>query len=231
MIDANEIKAAVALMDAKDATQWEGNGAPKLDIIQKLMGNAEVTVDDVDEALGAFKRGDAVPAAVKPAKVAKAAAPPVSTAPAVQAEPEVDISTLDRNSPEYAIAVVRVARAANAIITDAIAASEAVRDEAIKKIVGLRKQADVHIGVIERYGPKASDAESVKAIQAQTLANLKRQKEGTAIAQIALAASGGVTVFPSKLDQQLSMRKRTTEQQADYAKFVHQRAAEMRAGG
>lgn len=214
MVDANEIKAAIELMDAKDDAQWEADGSPKLDILKTLTNKPELTLDDVDEAVGAFKRGQKV-------KVAKHAD---ETKPVEPIAPAVDLSKLDPNGPEYATEVVRVARAEDARLKVLVAEAEAVRNAAANEVKKLTAARDEQVIIIERYAPQITHAQAVKAIQAQTVKNLADTKGRVALATQALAATGQQLVYPSKLDATLAMRKRTPEQATNFAKFVHQQA-------
>lgn len=201
--EAKDIVAAVAMIEAK---QWDAPGVPNLKAVQTIVGDKSVTAEQVAAAL----------ASVEP------------TAPTPEPEVIVDPSTLDRNSPEYAAAVVAIARKAHGELVDAITEQEAIRDTAQAKIAEHRRNDDRHIRVIEQYGPKVSEAESVKRIQQQTIENLMKQKSAAQVVQGAMLGSG-MKAYPSLLDASLANRKKDAEQKANYAKFVHQRASEIAA--
>lgn len=225
-IDAKEIIAAVSLMDAKDAAQWEDDGSPKFSILQTLTNQPALTAEDVAGAIGDFKRGQKLKDA-KPA-VKATASEGTGIAPAGPPVTPVDLSTLDPQSPEYATAMVNAARAEDALLKAEYDAVELERNALSDRLKDLTRKRDVVISAIETYAPKISHAAAVKAIQAQTQANLAGNKLKIAAVTSVLQGAGVQPAYPSKLDQVLATRKRGPEQTANYAKFVHQ-AAEGRS--
>jgi hypothetical protein len=228
MKDANLIASAVKQLNVKDDAQWEPDGAPKLELIQRLANDKDITVDDVQEAIGAFKRGDklkAQPPTQSKAPESKDPALVAATAADTPAENEPPLESLDPNSPEYADRIVRAARAEDgklkAQVDDCERKREVLSDE-IRKLTAAR---DAQIILIERFAPRISHAQAVKAIQGQTQRTLADQRVRLATAATILGPHGTPVNYASKLDASMAMRKRTAEQSANYAKFVHQSAA------
>jgi hypothetical protein len=138
MKDASLIAAAVKQLDGKDGSQWEPDGAPKLELIQRLANDATITVDDVQEAIGAFKRGDKLKAqAQSEAKPTKAeAALDAAKAADTPGEGEPPLESLDPTSAEYADRLVRAARAEDGKLKAQIDDAEAQREVLADKIRG-----------------------------------------------------------------------------------------------
>jgi hypothetical protein len=212
MIDAKKIREAVQALDSKDDSVWEADGSPKLDILKTLTDEPTLTIDDVEEA-GIFKRGEKA----KPAQA--------KTKTEANAKDEVDVSTLDPQSPEFAMAVVTKARAEDASLREEIVAHEAELEKHKAAISKLTAARDQQIIIIETYEPKISHAQAVKAIQQQTVNTLRATRERMAVATQVLGPGGTAVTYASRLDAAMASRKRTQEQTANYAKFVHQTAA------
>lgn len=231
MIDAATIKTAVELLNIDDDSKWEADGTPKLSVLQTDLNNKDLTLDDVDEAIGAFKRpdpeargkgkgkGKAAKAAETPAEQGAAAVPPV----AETAEP-------DPLDPTTAKAQLDDARAKQAKYREHITAKEAERDAAQVDINELKVLMDEQTIRIETFEPRVSQAEAVKAIQRQTQERLANQKHNQGIAAAALQASGVQAVYPSRLDAVLATRKRSPEESKNYATYVHQQGTRRAEG-
>lgn len=211
---AEEIVAAVQLMDVADNELWEADGAPKLDAVRTLAGNDKLTAEDVAAATNGFKRP--VPPAVQSA----------AKVPSADAD-KPDLLTLPEAAPSQAdidAKLVEEARVGLAAAEAEIAAINEERGELNKRLDVVIAAKDVHAKLIERLGPRVTFAEGVKRIQEQTVKRLADIKESSALAKAALQATG-TNIYPSLLDASFGNRKRTPEQQANMAKYVHQSAA------
>lgn len=201
MIDVNELKKAIELLDPKKDEHWDDDGNPSTVVLSGIIG-AEVTIADLREA-GSPKRAGWKPLEVDPTKV--------------------DMN--DPNSVARALAVVRGRHA------DLVAEKDELEShrEAIRvALVENGRLVDEQITLISKYSPVVDQAQGVKRIQEQTMRELQRRKETSALALSALAATGVVT-HASKLDAVYAARRRTPEQTANMAKFVHQNAAARNA--
>lgn len=105
--------------------------------------------------------------------------------------------------------------------------------DAEKEFKALVAERDTHLVIKDKYGEKLSHADAVRRIQAQTVKTLQETKDKMVLASTALRGAG-LSVFPSKLDEAMSLRKKPTDHVANHAKFIQQRQADnlaARTGG
>lgn len=181
----------------------DGGAVPTVDVVRNLVG-PDVSTDAIREALG------------QPVDVAVAAPPAIEIPDPL---PPADA----RLGYDMAMAIVNRARGNLAEIEDTLAAAQDERSKLVAHIDDLIKLKDHELRVIESYSPQVAFAEGVKKIQAQTRDRLLMVKQKTAEAHVALQATGTLT-YPSQLDASLASRKRTPEQKANLATFIHQTA-------
>jgi len=219
MFDASEIKAAVGLLDQGNDAHWEADGTPKLSALRELLKNDKLTEDDVDDAIGAYKRLEVKGAAQAPTPAEQGAAS-VPLAPAVE-----ELHPLDPSTAEAQLA--DATRKRDALVGE-ISKVEKVRDEAQAKISSLQALVDCEIVRIETYSPRVTHAQAVKAIQRQTVETLARNKGVLVTAATALRGAGvNATIYPSKLDEARATQRRTPEQVQNMAKFVEGRVRDV----
>lgn len=221
-----DIKAAVELMDVAADAQWNKDGTPKLDVVRENLKDQTVSKESLLAAIGEWRR-PAAPVTPSEADIAAAAAAalaggdrPDETTP----EPEPD----EESPTDKLLKQVAEWRAARAEFDVQIAEQEKIKSAADRKVHQIRVEQDKVITLIERFAPQVSQAEAVKRVQAQTRENLQRNILATSVVAAAMKQTG-LQSYPSKLDQTLATRRRTPEQQANYAKFVHQTAAGISA--
>lgn len=207
MKDSAAIKRVVEGLNKDDPTLWDADGTPKLETVQILMDDETINAEDVDEAIGAFKRTDSKAAA--PAPQEPGAIPP--------------FNPMNPNDPIRSQAIVEEAETNLIALRESIDEQEKAREQANDRIKELKAQADVFILAIARHKPNFTHADAVKRIQAQTIAQLEERKRTTAAVAGILAQSGN-PVMPSRLDAALQMRRRTPEQIKNMAVFLHQQA-------
>lgn len=207
MKDSAAIKRVVEGLNKDDPTLWDADGTPKLETVQILMDDETINAEDVDEAIGAFKRADSKAAA--PAPQEPGAIPP--------------FNPMNPNDPIRSQAIVEEAETNLVALRESIDEQEKAREQANDRIKELKAQADVFILAIARHKPNFTHADAVKRIQAQTIAQLEERKRTTAAVAGILAQSGN-PVMPSRLDAALQMRRRTPEQIKNMAVFLHQQA-------
>jgi hypothetical protein len=226
---AKDIKTAVEMLDPKDDAHWEKDGSPKMSQLKQLTGNPKLTSDDVDEAVGAFKRpgGDTIGGSAPEAEPEV-----VVAAPAAPVEPARDRprQAADPRDPLDARVIVEESLEALSDLRAEIDETEKARNELQEKLNELNLRKSENQRRIETYSPRITQAESVKAIQRQTIERLAAQKAAQISSAAALAAAGVHQSYPSKLDASLANRKRSPAETANYAKFVHQNAASKNTG-
>lgn len=199
MINVSELKAAIGLLDSAKDDQWDADGNPNLEVVSKLVGQ-KVEFDDLQEA-GSPKRPGWKPA---------------------------ELGAVDFNDPTTVARALAQARGRHDELKADKDKLEATREDIRVALVENGKLIDVQINLIARYSPVVDQAQGVKRIQEQTVRELQRRKEASATALQALAATG-VHAYPSKIDAARAAMKRSPEQVANMAKYVHQNAAARNA--
>ena len=207
-----DIKAAVELLDVKDDAQWNKDGTPKLEAVRDNLKDQTVKKEDVLAAIGDYRRPGAEPG------------PGTGGA---DKEDEVTAATPVDPTQEL-VARLDAARERR----DSLGREMDVEHEKIRvanhRIAQLTVLQDKEITFIEANEKQVSHAEIVKRIQKQTQERLAQTVQATQGLNEVLKQSG-LGAYPSKLDQTMALRRRTPEQQANYAKFVHQNAANVSA--
>lgn len=199
-IDANEIKQTIEMLDKADATNWNADGTPNLEVVRRLMGNDDVTVAQITAALAVPGDGTGI-------------APPKDGAMHSVTEANEEDSTGDGAVPDQL-----------AIMKETAAKAAAEREAAQKKIDERKRAAaalaeeiaegEKAIGkldrVIEENTEQVSAAEMVKRIQKQTFdRNAKLAADQAKIREIAPSLAG--RQHPSILDAALSAGARRSK--------------------
>lgn len=200
-----DIKAAVELLDVKDDAQWNKDGTPKLEAVRENLKDLTVKKEDVLAAIGDWRR-------------------PVAQATA----DEVTKPTEPEDPTQALIAKLDAARARRDDVAKDMEGEHAKIRAANQRINQLTVLHDKEITFIEANEKQVNHAEIVKRIQKQTIDRLAQTKDATS-AMAGVLANSGLAVFPSKLDQTLALRRKTPEQQTNYAAYVHQNAANVSA--
>lgn len=227
-VSKENIKAAVEMLDSADDALWEKDGSPSLEALRALTGNSKLTSDDVDEAVGAFKRpGGNTVGSNQGNPESKQDNEEVAVTANPEPEPARDRpkQAPDPRDPLEAKNIVADAEQDLNVVRAEIEEVEALRNECNERLVKLNARKSHDLRQIEIYAPRISQADAVKAIQRQTQERLIQQKSAAITSAEALRAAGIGKTYPSVLDSHLANRRRTPEQTANYAKYVHQNAA------
>lgn len=210
-----DIKAAVELMDVTNDDQWNADGTPKVEVVRENLKDSKVSEEDVLKAIGEFRR---------PAQ----ANPPEASGPSVD-EDRSDEVFVEKDETQLLLDRVKEIRAERDRIGNLIETEHAKISEANREIARLTREQDKCISFLEKNEAQVTFAESVKRIQQQTVERLAGNVAASKQMATVLAGTGQAVVFPSALDASMAMRKRTPDQQQNYAKFVHQNAAHRNA--
>lgn len=214
-ISSKDVKAAVGLLDLKDAAQWAAPGVPTIAAMETLVPG--ITVEDLRKA--GFAAVEPKETGGEPATTASAspqADPPLPEVPAVL--PPVHATTVD-----MARAIIAKSQKELREVQNEIDTAINLRSQITAQIELLVGDKDRHLHIIEDYSPRISFAESVKKIQLQTIEQNKARLEKQRALRDAQLSNG--TVFPTALDASMAARRKTPEQAANLAKFIAQQAA------
>lgn len=207
MIDPNEIKTAVELLDKSDAEQWDAPGRPRLEVIRRLMGNDAVTDQDIDSALGTGKAGE-------PAKTAKPKVARPVEAVAEDNRPDMTgpgsgtggLPTQPDGNPDRIAKLMQEVGVLKATFAEKVKPVEDLerqRADLDAKIAAGRKEVEKLQEKIEAGTAIVTDAEIIKRIQANTQATLMARS--AALAKVADAMKlTGQKIYASPLDAALA---------------------------
>lgn len=226
-ISSKDIRAAVGLLDAKDATLWAAPGVPTLAAMEALVPG--VTAEEIVKAgfVAPADEGDNGIKASKETVINKetGANPPTVATASQEAEaplPEVpaELPAPDATPVDLAMAIIARSQAELRKIEGWLAEANNERAKITQDIADLVVVKDKHLHLVEAYSPRVAFSASVKAIQRQTvLQNAARQVKQKELRDLHLAQG---TVFPSALDASLAARRKTPQQAANLAAFIAQ---------
>lgn len=206
-LKTKDVKAAIDLLDVLNDAHWNPDGSPKLEVLQEALG-PELTAADVVKALEGAGRVSIARAKGK-----------IIALPEPEPLDEIQIARVKTKTAHENLAKLE----------DEIAGVVRRQIALGQEMAVLVAQKDEEICTIAKYSPKVSDADAVKAIQRQTTEAAELRKRTMATVKDTLIAAGIAPQYPSLLDQQLAMRKRSPEHAMNMAKYIHQTAVDRAA--
>lgn len=231
----DDVLAAFQKLDAKDDSLWNKDGTPKLEAIRNAAADQKISRDEMIGSI-ADKRRPEVKA--EPTQAAPPETPPAPPAPPEVAQTQAQPPAADdrpdsvnaakpetpgvenTETPDKAKLVAK-AQENIAEIDAAIRKATPALNDSLAEVARLTKLRAKETEIVDANTVILTHAESVKKVQAQTIANIAANKERLALAQTALAASG-FQQPPSALDAKLQNRKPTPESIAAKAAYHKQ---------
>lgn len=206
-ITDEDIQAALALLDVANDTHWV-DGKPNLQMLQEALG-PELTPEDVVRNI-TDKKGNVLDriGIARSRGVIMSLPDPAPANESVLTRKAVSTAEEKLKEIEVQLGAVSGERQALDRKTDAL---NAERDRLVRIMQG---------------GNQVSQADAVKAIQAQSMKAAQDRKTATAAA---MQAAGINPQFASKLDQDLAMRKRDPAHAQRHALHIQQQTAERNA--
>lgn len=167
------LKQVLDTLDITKDENWTDDGAPMLEVVQKLANDDNITREQINEAAPGFVRQVGETKAKSEDTVVKAKAKNTTIAPVAKAPPGEDLTTREFTDDEMRIILDRSVRDAN----DRLVAAQTAAAEATQEVARCQARLQrAHVNHANRFPPITAAANIKAHLQSQIA--LSRERAG-----------------------------------------------------